>query len=182
MFCLMAQTQLADVIVPSEFTAYQVENSLVSTALFTSGIVVRNGEMESQVQAGTQAFTVPFWLDLPDTEADITSDDPAVLSTPQKITANKQIVRKSFLHSSWSQMSLASELSGSSALQRIQDRVLAYWDRQFEKRLISSLLGVLYSNVANNSSDMVNDISGASGGAATFNASNVAETMRSAAQ
>jgi hypothetical protein len=34
----MAQTQLADVIVPAEFTAYQVENSLVSTALFTSGV------------------------------------------------------------------------------------------------------------------------------------------------
>jgi hypothetical protein len=30
----MAQTQIADVIVPAEFTAYQVENSLVSTALF----------------------------------------------------------------------------------------------------------------------------------------------------
>jgi hypothetical protein len=126
----MAQTQLADVIVPAEFTAYQVENSLVSTALFTSGVAVRNGEMASQLQAGAQAFTVPFWLDLPDTEADITSDDPAVLSTPQKITANKQIVRKSFLHASWSEMSLASGLSGSSALQRIKDRVVAYWDRQ----------------------------------------------------
>ena len=29
-------------------------------------------------------------------------------------------------------------------------RVLAYWDRQWEKRLIASLMGVLYSNVANN--------------------------------
>jgi hypothetical protein len=75
----MAQTQLADVIVLAEFTAYQVENSLVSTALFTSGVAVRNGEMASQLQAGVQAFTVPFWLDLPDTEADITSDDPTVL-------------------------------------------------------------------------------------------------------
>lgn len=32
----MAQTQIADVVVPAEFTAYQVENSLVSTALFQS--------------------------------------------------------------------------------------------------------------------------------------------------
>jgi hypothetical protein len=106
----MAQVQLADVIVPAEFTAYQVENSLVSTALFTSGVAVPNGEMASQLQAGAQSFTVPFWLDLPDIEADITNDDPTILSTPQKITANKQTVRKHFLHSSWSEMSLASEL------------------------------------------------------------------------
>jgi hypothetical protein len=172
----MAQTQLADVIVPSEFTAYQAENSMVSTALYRSGVAVKNGEMASQLQAGAQSFTVPFWSDLSDTEADITNDDPAVLSTPQKITAAAQIVRKSFLHASWSEMSLASELSGSDALIRIQSRVNAYWDRQLEKRLIASLRGVLLSNVANNSSDMVNDISGASGTAADFSAEAVIDT------
>ena len=67
-------------------------------------------------------------------------------------------MRKSFLHASWSEISLASELSGSDALVRVQTRVQAYWDRQFEKRLIASLMGVLYSNVANNGGDMVNDI------------------------
>ena len=60
-------------------------------------------------------------------------------------------------------MSLASELSGSEALVRVQSRVLAYWDRQWEKRLIASLMGVLYSNVANNGGDMVNDIHALSG-------------------
>jgi hypothetical protein len=70
-------------------------------------------------------------------------------------------------------MSLASELSGSSALERIQSRVQAYWDRQWEKHLIASLRGVLLSNVANNNSDMVLDISGAAGGAADFCASAV---------
>jgi hypothetical protein len=55
-------------------------------------------------------------------------------------------------------MSLASELSESSALERIQSRVQAYWDRQWEKRLIASLRGVLPSNVANNGGDMVNDV------------------------
>jgi hypothetical protein len=55
-------------------------------------------------------------------------------------------------------MSLANELSGSSALERIQSRVLAYWDRQWEKRLIATLMAVLYSNVANNGGDMCPDI------------------------
>ena len=138
----MAQTQIADVVVPAEFTAYQVENSLISTALFQSGVAVRNGEMESQLQAGAEQFTIPFWGDIGENEADITNDDPTIQSTPLKITAAKQIVRKSFLHQSWSEMSLASELSGSDALARIQSRVQAYWDRQWERRLIASLLGV----------------------------------------
>jgi len=92
----MAQTQIAEVIVPAEFTAYQVENLLVSTALFQSGVLVQNGEMAAQLQAGAQSFTVPFWSDLSDTEADITNDDPTVLSTPQKISAAKQSCQEEF--------------------------------------------------------------------------------------
>jgi hypothetical protein len=154
----MAQTQLVDVIQPDAFTAYQVQNSMVSTALYQSGVAISNGEIEAQLGAGAQSFTVPFWNDLPDIEADITNDDPTINSTAQKVTASKQIVRKSFVHASWSEMSLASELSGSDALVRVQSRVQAYWDRQWEKRLIASLMGVLYSNVANNGGDMVLDV------------------------
>jgi len=172
----MAVTQLTDVIIPEEFTAYQVENSLVSTALSQSGVVANNALIAAQLQAGAESFTIPFWADLGDTEADITSDDPTVLSTAMKVSAAKQVVRKSFLHASWSEMSLASELSGDSALERIQSRVSAYWDRQFEKRVIATLLGVLASNVANNGGDMVVDISGLSGALANFNGGAVINT------
>jgi hypothetical protein len=161
------QTQIADIIVPAQFTAYQVENSVVSTKFFQSGVVAKNGLIADQLAAGATSFTVPFWKDIPDVEADITNDDPTILSTPQKITAGKQTVRKSFLHGSWSEMSLAAELAGSSALARVQSRVQAYWDRQMEQRLIASLRGILASNVANNGSDMVNDISQLSGSGTT---------------
>jgi hypothetical protein len=172
----MPVTQISDVVVPAEFTAYQVENSFVSTALFQSGVAVRNGEMAAQLGAGAEQFTVPFWADAGEQEADITSDDPTVQSVPLKITAAKQVVRKSFLHQSWSEMSLASELSGSDALARVQSRVQAYWDRQWERRLIATLQGVLFSNVINNAGDMVHDISGAIGAASAFSAEAVIDT------
>jgi len=38
-------TQIADVIVPSEFSAYVSENSLQSTALFEFGVLVRKGAL-----------------------------------------------------------------------------------------------------------------------------------------
>jgi len=169
----MAVTQLIDVVIPSEFTAYQVEQSVVSTAMYQSGALVKNAAISEQLQAGAQSFTIPFWKDLGETEADVTSDDPATLSTPQKFSAGRQIVRKSYLHQSWSDMSLASELSGDNPIQALNGRVLAYWDRQWERRIIASLLGVLANNVANNASDMVIDISGLSGSSAKFNGSSV---------
>ena len=164
-------TQLADVVIPQEFTAYTIQNSVVSTALFESGVLVQNGEISSQLHAGAQQFVSAYWNDLPDVEADITTDDPTVLSVPQKLTSGKQIIRKSFLHCSWSSMALASELAGSNPLQVLQNRVTAYWDRQCEKRVIATMNGVLQSNVANNSGDMVYDVTGAT--TSTFNANAV---------
>lgn len=68
-------------------------NTLTNTAIFQSGVATINGEMASQLAAGALSFTVPFWKDPADgSEADITSDDPAVLSTPLKLTAGKQII------------------------------------------------------------------------------------------
>ena len=169
----MADTRIADVIVPAEFTAYVTQNTMETSALVQSGIVQRNGEIEAQLSAGADNFTVPFWNDLANDEANIASDDPAVEAVPRKLTSEKQIVRKAFLHNSWSAMNLASELSGSDALVRIQERAAAYWTRQVQRRLIASLNGILADNVANNAGDMVLDISGETGAAANFSAAAV---------
>lgn len=122
----MAVVQIADVIIPEIFSQYIVENSMVSTALFSSGVAVRNGIMDMQLEAGAEFFTVPFWSDLSDVEANISTDVPTDLATPYGITAATQVVRKSFLNNSWGETALASELSGSDALERIQSRVLAW--------------------------------------------------------
>ncbi|WP_241618862.1 major capsid protein [Rosenbergiella epipactidis] len=155
----MSTTQISDVIVPTEFTNYLVLNTLVKSALFQSGVATTNALISSQLSAGADQFTVPYWNDLADDEADIVSDDPSVLSTPKKIGTTKQLVRKSYLHQSWSAMNLASELSGSNALNRIQSRAAAYWTRQSQTRIISILKGVMAENVANHGSDMVYDAS-----------------------
>lgn len=157
----MAVTRLTDVIVPEAFTEYLVQNTMERTALVQSGVMARNSVITTQLNAGADSFSVPFWRDLGDEEANISSDDPAVLSTPNLIQASKQLVRKAFLHQSWSAMNLASELAGSDAMARIQDRAVAYWDRQLQRRLVASLNGILADNVANDSSDMVLDITAA---------------------
>lgn len=157
----MAVTRLSDVVEPVAFTDYVALNTGEKTALLQSGVMVRNARIETELAAGADSFTVPAWLDLGNSEANIVNDDPDVESTPGKLGAASYRVRKAYLHQSWAAMNLASELAGSSALQRIQDRVTAYWERQMQRRLVSSLRGVLARNVAANGGDMVVDVTGA---------------------
>lgn len=172
----MATTQIIDIIEPSQFTAYVVENSVEKSALVQSGIVTRNAQIDAYLTAGAESFSVPFWKDLANDEANIVNDDPAVLATARKLSTGKQIVRKSFLHSSWAAMNLASELAGADALARIQDRAAAYWARQAQRRLIATLNGIRADNVTNDASDMVTDISALVGDAAKFSAAAVIDT------
>ena len=108
----MPVTQLADIIQPQSFSDYITENSMVSTAFFQSGVALPNSLMAAELAAGSQTFTIPCWNDVGEFEPNYSSDDPAVFSTPQKLITTKQTVRKSFMNASWSEMSLASELSG----------------------------------------------------------------------
>lgn len=179
----MAVTQITDVVVPEAFTSYVVENTMESSALVQSGVAVRNAAIEAQLTAGAEAFTVPHWLDLGNDEANIVNDDPEDEAVPHKVAAGKTLVRKCFLHNSWSSMNLASELADSDAIARIQSRAAAYWTRQLQRRLVSTLNGVLADNVAAND-DLILDISDEAGAAGIFSASAVidaAGTMGDAA-
>jgi hypothetical protein len=123
-----------------------------------SGIVQRNGVIESQLAAGADSFSVPFWNDLSDDKANIASDDPTQLAVPRKFTVGKHTVRKAYLHASWSAMNLASELSGDNALARILARVTAFWTRQVQRRRIATVNGILANNVAHDNGDTLLDI------------------------
>lgn len=161
-------TRISDIIEPAVFTSYISQNAMERTALVESGILVPNDVIRTQLKAGAHSFAVPFWRDLGNEEADTVNDNPADLSVPLKIQTGKQLIRKSFLHQSWSAMNLASELAGSDALNAIQARVTAYWNRQLQRRLVSTLNGIIADNVANDASDMVLDISAETGTAADF--------------
>ena len=169
----MAQVQISDLIIPTAFTDYIVQNTMEKSTLYQSGVAVLNAAMVAQLQAGADSFSVPHWLDLANDEANVVSDDPAVHAVARKIGTGKQVIRKSGLHSSWSAMNLASELSGDNALARIESRTTAYWDRQMQRRLIATLTGIQADNTTNDAGDMVLDISAASGAAAKFSAAGV---------
>ena len=154
----MAVTRLSDVIVPEIFYNYMSKDTTTKSDLFTSGVLRADAELAAKLAGGGTTFNVPFWNDLTDTEANIGSDDPSVLSTPQKLGTGKDIAVRQLRTQSWSTMDLTGELAGSDPMQRILGRVNDYWKRQNQATLVKTLRGVYLSNVANNSSDMVKDV------------------------
>ena len=164
----MATTQISDVVVPEVYLTYQADNSPETTAFFDSGVVVRNPVLDASLDGGGMSVDIPYWRDLDaSVEPNYSTDDPTQNASPQKIQAGEQLARKAFLNQGYSSADLTGELAGSDPMQRIRNRFGVYWQRQFQRRLIASVVGVLNANVANEGSDMVHDVSIADGNAAT---------------
>ena len=164
----MATTRLTDVIVPEVYETYKAVNNPETTAFFDSGIAVRNPMLDMKANEGGDTLNVPFWNDLdPADEPNLTSDDPAALATPKKITAGKQVARMAYINQGYSAADLAGEIAGSDPMQQVANRFGTYWQRQWQRRVIAGLTGVLADNVANDSADMVEDVSIADGNNAT---------------
>jgi hypothetical protein len=156
----MATTQLADVIIPEVYSDYEAVNSPEKTAFFQSGVVTSNALLNQKANSGGDAVNIPFWKDLDATAApNESTDDPTDIAAPGKLTAGKQVAYNAYLNNGWSASDLAGELAGSDPMARIKDRVEAYWARQWQRRIIGAVNGVIADNEDNHSSDMINDVS-----------------------
>lgn len=151
----MATVRLSDIIEPAVFLDYMAKDTMEKTAYWQSGVVVTNAALQAKANTGGKFVDVPFWKDLANSEPNYSSDDPAQISTPDKITTGDQIARIAYLNKSWSATDLASEIAGSNAMQRIAARVEAWWARQYQARLIAATVGLYADNLAANSGDMV---------------------------
>lgn len=151
----MSLTQLADIIVPSQFTAYMLEETKAKAAVFTSGLLRPDAQMHSLMTGGGRLFNHPFWNDLDTSDSTIPDDDPSHLITPAKIAAAKMQFVRQFRTRAWSTADLSTELAGDNPMKRIVSRVSAYWAREFNKLTVSTMNGVINENIGTNSGDMV---------------------------
>lgn len=158
----MAETRITNVVTPEVFTAYTMEPSIYRNRFFKSNILQRDAAIDSLLAGGGKTFNLPFWQDLDDTESSVPSETVAV--TVSNITAEKQIARRIERNRAWGANALSAIRSGDDPMAAIRENVIGYWDRDFNKTLVSSAVGVINDNVANDSSDLVKDISNVSGG------------------
>jgi hypothetical protein len=167
----MATVRLSDAVIPEVYLTYQALNTPELTAFWQAGLVVRNDMMDTIARNGGKEATLPFWNDLDSSiEPNMSNDDPDDKATPNKVGSGQMKCRKAFMNQGYSSMDLIVELAGSDPMQHIRNRFGTYWARQYQRRLIASLRGVMADNIANDNSDMTIDISAEAGNAAIFNA------------
>ena len=162
----MATTRLSDIIDTTVFQDLPQVEGPEKTAFFDSQIVSRSPLLDGIASQPGQITELPFWKDLDGSvEVYYSNDDPNTSASPQKVTQGKQVARKAFVNQGWSSADLASEIAmGGTAMEAVRARTDRYFAKQFQRRLIASVEGIYANNVANNSSDMVEDVSVDDGG------------------
>ncbi|QTL96554.1 coat protein [Iocasia frigidifontis] len=149
----MAVTLVGDIIKPEVWVPYVISETPKKSALFKSGIVSQDPRIK--VPSGGDTANMPFWNDL-DGDAQAIQSDTAL--NINRIDSGKDVARVFEFGNAWSAEDLAAELAGSDPMTAIGDRVIVYWDREYQKILIFELNGVFADNVTNDDSDLVYDV------------------------
>lgn len=135
----MAKTQIADVIVPTEFENYAIQRTAALSVFYESGIVQIDPEFDALAEGGGTEAHLPFWNDLSGARQPLS--DAAPLTT-QKIAADQDIARIHNDGQAWSVNQLAKALAGNDPMDAILQLVGSYWARINEAFMISSLKGM----------------------------------------
>lgn len=157
------KTKISDVIVPEVFNPYVVQRTMELSALYNSGIISNNPELDKLAVSGGTTINMPYWEDL-NGDDEVLSDDGAL--TPGKITAGQDVAVLLLRGKAWSANDLAKALSGSDPMAAIGDLVAEYWARRMQATTIKLLEGAF---AASNMSNKVSDISALEGEAAKIN-------------
>lgn len=136
---LFAATKISDVIVPDVFNPYVVERTAEKSALYQSGIIQADAQLNALAQSGGTLLQMPFWSDL-------TGDDEVLSDTGSltagAITASKDIARLHMRGRAWGVNDLAKALSGDDPMGVVGDLVANYWARRMQAALVKTLDGV----------------------------------------
>lgn len=176
-------TRLADLIVPEVFAPYLQQITEQKSRLIRSGAVRRNSYLDTFLAGPGLTINVPDFRDLDNDEENISSDDPAEKSSPNKIGTSLEIAVRCSRNNSWSAMDLDPDLAGPDPLGAIANRVADYWTRRYQAAFVSVVRGLLANNATatdayHTQNDMIHDVSGTSfvDGVTNFNAENFIDT------
>lgn len=165
----MATTRLSDIIDVTVFQDLPPVDGPEKTAFFDAGLVTRNSLLDALASGPGKIAELPFWNDLDGSiEVNYSNDNPADIATPNKIVQGEQIARKAFVNQGWQTADLVSEIAmGAKAMDVIRAKTDRYFARQWQRRLVASVRGVLADNIANDNSDMVHAVAAESTAAQT---------------
>ena len=154
----MAITQLADLVYGAEYTEYSLERAIELNAFIASGIAQQNANLTALAAGQGGVYMLPFFKQLANDEANISTDNDATIGVAKKITSGKQKARLHMYNQIWGSADLTTALIARDPLTAIADQTAQYWATWSEKMMLSTALGVLADNIANDSGDMIVNI------------------------
>lgn len=160
-------TRIADVVVPEIFSPYVQQMTQEKSRLIRSGAITLDAQLNSALAGGGLTFNEPSFKDLDNDAENVSTDDPATDSTPNKIGTATEIQVRLSRNNSWSSMNLSGDLAGADPMQAIANRVSDYWARRQQAAFVATLNGVFADNAAaptgteHVQNDMTHDVSGA---------------------
>lgn len=162
----MAETQLTNIIIPEIFTGYTVEPSIYKSRFYRSGVLRRDPSIDALLAGGGETFNLPFVKDIAGTSGDVPSE--SVATTVNNLTTAKQTARRHTREKAWGANDLTRVYGGNDFLANAIAMVENYWAQAMDIIALKSIDGVIAENIANDSGDLVNDISGGTGSAAVI--------------
>jgi len=157
----MAATLISDIIVPSVFNPYIIQEINRLDAFLQAGIVSNDSTLNVLATSGGNLVNMPFFNDLTGDSEEL-SDTVAL--TVNAITTGQDKARLHMRGKSWGVNDLAASLSGADPMAAIGSLVAKFWVGERSKVLLKSLVGIETALAATN----VLDISGLVGNLAVI--------------
>lgn len=162
-------TALADLQYGPEYVGYIQEKAIELNAFVQSGVASEDAQLNQLAAGQGGTYDLPFFKDLTKSDPNISSDDDSVIGARKKITTGMQAARLHMYNNIWSSSDLATALIATDPMDAIANMTAQYWATWSQKMMLQSALGILADNVANDSGDMlvnISTITDANGGAA----------------
>ena len=154
-------TILSDVYFQDELRSYMDAPVLESTNFYSSGVLLRNNDMSTLLSGPSNEFVLPFWLDLDASiEPNYSNDVYTDIAVPLSVSTGNQRGRAAYLNEGFAAMNLVQNITNQDPLEYVARKLSSYWERQAQRRLIATAVGLYNENVANGDSDMVVDAGG----------------------
>jgi hypothetical protein len=162
----MTIAQLTDMVQSTPFAVGVLAESVRRSALFETGAMMADAELDRMCKANVGVtFDFDYFDDLADDASNVGNDLAASLATANKVSSKQEKAHKLHRNNGWGIPNILKAMSAAGdPMGVVTSRLGAYWGRQYDLIQIAQLRGIIADNIANDSGDMVNDISAVSNG------------------
>lgn len=175
-------TVLTDIIDPQQFNAYVTQRTALLSPLFQSNALTSSDFLNRFLAGPGTQVTVPSWQPLAEDASNVAHGTTATAADAVDIATSSEMTTRMMRSQHWGFTDLLETISGDDPAGVIGNLAGDYWAKELEKAFVSSWIGVLADNNANDGDDMFHDTTAASytAGVTDFNAEGAIDAMATA--